>query len=93
MLLTLSLPRLRFLCLCGEFLLKFVNDCGRGSTDVAQRGLRGRSQTRLLRRSRMFIDTEGNPKTKAPEERNVVRDDSNQQHAAPPELRKLYGAR
>jgi hypothetical protein len=36
----------------------------------------------------MFIDTEGSPKTRAPEERNVVSDDSNQQHAAPPELQK-----
>src|SRR5207237_2182188 len=44
----------------------------------------------LLQRSRMFIDTQANPKNRAPEERNVVSDDSHQQHFAPPELRKLY---
>ncbi len=38
----------------------------------------------------MFIDTQANPKNRAPEERNVVSDDSHQQHFAPPELRKLY---
>jgi hypothetical protein len=34
----------------------------------------------------MFIATEGNPKTRAPEERNVVIDRSPRQHSAPPEL-------
>ncbi len=34
----------------------------------------------------MFIATEGNPKTRAPVERNVVIDRSPRQHSAPPEL-------
>jgi pectinesterase len=34
----------------------------------------------------MFIDTERHPKTRTPEQRTVVRDDSPQQHSAPPEL-------
>jgi hypothetical protein len=41
----------------------------------------------------MFIDTEPHPKTRAPKERNVVSEDSSQQHYAPPEPEKLYDAR
>ena len=36
----------------------------------------GRNQTLQLRRSRMFIDKELHPKTRAPEERNVVSEDA-----------------
>jgi hypothetical protein len=39
----------------------------------------------------MFIDTKVTRKIKAPEERNVVSDDSRREHSAPPELRRLYG--
>jgi hypothetical protein len=40
----------------------------------------------------MFIDTERHLRIRAPEERNVVSEDSPQQHFAPPELGKFYGA-
>ena len=39
-----------------------------------------------LRRSRLFIDTKGYRKARAPEERNVVDDGSAQHYSAPPEL-------
>ena len=39
----------------------------------------------------MFIGTKGKPKTRAPEERHVVTDNSNPQHVAPLELRKTLG--
>jgi hypothetical protein len=40
----------------------------------------------------MFIDTERYPKTRVPEERNVVSEDSPQQHCAPLDLQNYYGA-
>jgi hypothetical protein len=39
----------------------------------------------------MFIETKDKPKTRAPEERHVLTDNSNPEYAAPLELRKTLG--